>query len=295
MPRVDRTIKIGVVAPASRIEPALARAVVALAEALPNGSRPELHFHPQCFLSSGHFAGDDESRARAFIEVANDESFDALWFARGGYGSCRLAERVLPRLNAAARRKTYLGYSDTGFLLAALYKAGFTRVAHGPMAADVGRDGGAEPVGRALAFLVAGAAEAVEATVSPATPSAAFNITVLGHLVGTPLEPDLAGHVLMLEEVSEPMYRIDRGLFQITSHPAMRRLAGIRLGRCSRIKANTPDFGMSEEEVVRHWCAVSGIPYLGRADIGHDTGNRVVPFGRWTPGAAASERVRAAS
>jgi muramoyltetrapeptide carboxypeptidase len=84
----------------------------------------------------------------------------------------------------------------------------------------------------------------------------------------------------MLEEVAEHMYRIDRFLFHVTSNPGMRRVAGIRLGRCAPIPPNEPDFGQSEVEVVRHWCEVSGIPYLGRADIGHDSENKIVPFGR---------------
>lgn len=276
-------MRIGVVATGSRLEPAIAEAVLHLAEALYPARPPELHFAPPCFLSSGHFAGDDETRARAFLEVANDESFDALWFARGGYGSCRLAERLLPRLTDAARRKAYLGYSDAGFLLAGLYKAGFARLAHGPMPADIGRAGGEAAVKRALAFLVDGAADTLEATVSPKRPTAAFNITVLSHLIGTPLQPDLTGHVVMLEEVAEPMYRIDRALFQITSNPATRDVAGIMLGRCSAIPANEPAFQETEEEVARYWCSLSGIPYLGRADIGHDIDNKIVPFGRWIP------------
>ena len=83
----------------------------------------------------------------------------------------------------------------------------------------------------------------------------------------------------MLEEVGEAMYRIDRSLFHITSQPAIRRVAGLMLGRCSDITPNDPDFGMSEEEIARDWCARSGIAWLGRADIGHDADNKVVPFG----------------
>jgi muramoyltetrapeptide carboxypeptidase len=75
------------------------------------------------------------------------------------------------------------------------------------------------------------------------------------------------------------MYRIDRALFHVTSNPGIRRVEGIRLGRISDIPPNDPDFGQSEEDVTRHWCAVAGIPYLGRADIGHDSDNKVVPFG----------------
>jgi muramoyltetrapeptide carboxypeptidase len=183
-------------------------------------------------------------------------------------------------LTPAAGGKTYLGYSDAGALLAALYARGFDGLAHGPMPADLRRDGGEAAVKRALDFLVDRAPRALEPTVSTAGLTAAFNITVLSHLLGTPWQPDLTGHVLMLEEVSEHMYRIDRALRHITANPAIRRVAGIRLGRCSAIPANEPDFGQTAEQLVRHWCEASGIRYLGTADIGHDIDNKVVPFGR---------------
>ena len=83
----------------------------------------------------------------------------------------------------------------------------------------------------------------------------------------------------MLEEVSEHMYRIDRALFHITSNPAIRNVAGIRLGRCSAIPPTIRTSAKPRIEVVQHWCGKSGIPYLGRADIGHDAANKIVPFG----------------
>ena len=104
-------------------------------------------------------------------------------------------------------------------------------------------------------------------------------MTVLSQILGTPLQPALDGHVLMLEEVGEAMYRIDRSLFHITSNTEIRRVSGVMLGRCSAITPNEPDFGMNEEEIARYWCRRSGIPWLGRADIGHDTRNKIVPFG----------------
>lgn len=270
--------RIGVVAPGGPLHPDLASDVRALAARLYPGA-VEIHFHPQCFLSAGHFAGDDAARARAFLDVANDETFDALWFGKGGYGSCRLAEAVGEGLTGAAGRKAYLGYSDAGSLLAALYKRGFETVAHGPMPQDLRRDGGSAAVARALAWLVERGPEALEPNVSAGEKAIAFNLTILSQLLGTPLQPDLTGHVLMLEEVSEHMYRIDRSLFHVTSNADVRKVAGIRLGRCSLIPENDPDFGMNEEEVARYWCERSGIPWLGRADIGHDVDNKVVPFG----------------
>jgi muramoyltetrapeptide carboxypeptidase len=164
-------------------------------------------------------------------------------------------------------------------LLGGLYRAGFPHLAHGPMVQVIRREGGHEAVRRALRFLVARDAETVEPSIEVGAKTAAFNITILSHLLGTALEPDLTGHVLFLEEVSEAMYRIDRMLFHITANPQIRKAAGIRLGRCSAITPNEPEFGQSDEEIARHWCAVSGIPYLGRADIGHDADNKIVPFG----------------
>lgn len=270
-------MRIGIVAPSCRIEPAHAEAVTTLAAQRFPGAT--LYFHPQCYLSEGHFAGSDAARAAAFVEAANDPQFDAVWFARGGYGSCRIAEDVVARLSPEARRKSYLGYSDAGSLLAALYKAGVHKVAHGPMPSDIKRDGGDSAVARALAFLTAHDPASIEGSVAAAVKHAAFNITILSQLLGTPIEPDLTDHVLMLEEVSEAHYRIDRALFHITSNPRIRRVAGIKLGRCSDIPPNDPDFGKDEVEITRYWCARAGIPYLGRADIGHDVENKVVPFG----------------
>jgi muramoyltetrapeptide carboxypeptidase len=277
--KAKQATRIGVVAPASRFVPELADRLSALAASLYPADAPQLRIHPQCFLSSGHFAGTDAQRAAAFLEYASDESLDAVWFARGGYGSCRIAD-ALEHLTRAARRKTYLGYSDAGFLLGGLYRRGCP-VAHGPMPADLSRPGGEAAVARALRFLVERAPDTLEPSVAKGGKTAAFNITVLSQMLGTALEPDLCGHVLMLEEVSEYMYRIDRSLFHIVSHPAIRKVRGILLGRCSDIPSNDPDFGEDEEAVVRRWCAGMRIPYLGRADIGHDSANKVVPFGTW--------------
>src|SRR3954453_774282 len=277
----QKRCRIGVVAPASRMSPEVAERVPALARSLYPDRTPEIVFHPQCFASHGHFAGDDETRARAFLEIANDESYDAVWFARGGYGSCRMVEAVICRLTERSRRKAYVGYSDAGVLLAALYRAGFEAVAHGPVAQDVLRNGGDAAVGRALDWMVDRAPESLEPTVGPGRKTAAFNMTVLSQLLGTPLQPDLSGHVLMLEEVEEAMYRIDRALFHITSNAQIRRVSGLMLGRCSAITPNDPEFGLNEEEIARYWCQRSGIPWLGRADIGHDANNKIVPFGSY--------------
>jgi len=273
--------RIAVVAPGSRLPEASAEIVRALAARV--APEVELVFHPQCYLSHGHFAGTDSERADAFVEVANDPSIDAVWFGRGGYGSCRIAQSAIERLGPAARSKAYMGYSDMGMLMAGLYRRGFGEVAHGPLVNDIVRGGGETAVERALAWLGRRDPSALEPGLDD-RPTAAFNIATLSALLGTALQPDLAGHVLLLEEVSEHHYRIDRSLFHITSQPAVRAVAGLRLGRCTLVPDNDPAFALNEEEIARDWCERSGVAWLGRADIGHDAGNKVVPFGRRAAG-----------
>jgi muramoyltetrapeptide carboxypeptidase len=270
-------MRIGVVAPSSRFGAETAERVTAVAARVAPGA--ELHFHPHCFRVHNHFAGTDAEREEALVDIANDPSLDAVWLARGGYGSCRIAEAAIARMGEAARAKAWLGYSDGAFLLAGLYRAGFAGLAHGPMPQDVLREGGEAAIERALTWLVSRSPEALEPGLERGARHAAFNITVLSTLLGTPLEPDLSGHVLLLEEVSEHMYAIDRAMFHISASANVRRSPGIRLGRVGDVLANDPEFGEDEEAVVRFWCERAGIPYLGRADIGHDSANRIVPFG----------------
>lgn len=269
-------MRIGVVAPSGRFSADAVAPVKALAAA----AGADIHFHPQCFLTDGHFAGSDAERLAAFVATANDPAFDAIWLARGGYGACRIAEDAVAALDHRARDKIFLGYSDHGYLLAALYRAGFAHVIHGPAPQDIKRKGGDAAVSRALAWMTRRDRAALEPGLVPGERHAAFNITVLGLLLGTPLEPDLTGHILLLEDVAEQAYRTDRALFHITSQPRLRDLGGIRLGRLSEVPPNDPPFGVSAEAIARHWCERAGIPFLGPADIGHDVDNKVVPFGR---------------
>jgi muramoyltetrapeptide carboxypeptidase len=273
------SIRIGVVAPANRIDEGIAQRLKAFAADSLLDRAPEIVVHPQCFLSAGHFAGGDDVRLKAFVEFANDPALDAIWFARGGYGSCRIAEAALDQLNGASRTKSYLGYSDAGVLLGGLYKRGYANLAHGPMPVDLIRAGGEAAVKRALSWFIDRSPESLELGVIYEGKTAAFNITVLQSILGTSLEPDLSDHVLMLEDVGEYLYRLDRALFQITSSANIQRVKGIKLGRLSDVPENDKPFGATEEEMVRYWCAKAGIAYLGRADIGHDVENKVVPFG----------------
>ena len=270
--------RIGVVGVSSTMQAEVEALTVEMGTRLYPDDPPVFEFGAHGYEVHGHFAGSDAQRADSFLEFANRPDVDAVWFGRGGYGSGRTIERVLAGLEPAAAEKDYLGYSDAGALMAALYGRGFKRLAHGPMPHDAIGYGAPASAERGLRWLVEHDPATLEGHVDGETPTAAFNIVILASLMGTPWQPDLRGHVVMLEELSEAMYRIDRCLFQIASSPAMRAVKGLRLGRW-RVEPNQVDFAMDDEAVLRDWCVRSGIPYLGRADIGHDLDNKVVPLG----------------
>lgn len=265
--------RIAICAPSTPITPEAASQVKELAQAEFPGI--DLHFHPQCHASEGHFAGSDEARLAALLECANDPDFDAVWFARGGYGACRIAEAALDGMDHAATEKTWLGYSDAGYLLGGLYRERIGSAVHGPMPVDITREGGEYAVRRALAFF-SGDGAGLEPALDD-RPTVAFNLMTLAMMCGTSLMPGLAGHVVMVEEVSEHLYAIDRLFFHLTAH--LGGIAGLRLGRIGDIPENDRPFGTTAEEIARYWCERHAIAYLGSADIGHDGANRIVPFG----------------
>jgi muramoyltetrapeptide carboxypeptidase len=270
-------VKIGICAPSAPFSRDDADKVMALAAV--HHPETQLIFHKQCFVEKGHFAGADAKRLEGFVAMANDPAFDAIWFVRGGYGACRIAEEAIKQLKAPARSKSYMGYSDQGNILGALYRGGIGWPVHGPMPGDIRRTGGEAAVLRALDWLAKGDVTALEPHMKRGERYAAFNVMTLAMMVGTPTMPDLNGHVLMIEEVSEHLYAFDRAMFNVTTHLNGAGLAGLRLGRVSDVPENDRPFGETATQIAKRWCAKNNIEFLGAADIGHDIQNKVVPFG----------------
>ncbi|WP_435417374.1 LD-carboxypeptidase [Parerythrobacter aurantius] len=270
--------RIAICAPATAITREQADAAQALVAA--ECPQHELWFHDQCFVSEGHFAGNDLTRLSALVECANHPDYDAVWFAKGGYGSGRIAEAAIARMNDAAREKTYVGFSDMGYLLAALYRSGIGQAVHGSMPVSARSETGKGALRRVLNWF-SGDASGVEPSIDGKTPTVAFNLITLAMMVRTPLLPDLSGHVVMVEEVSEHLYSVDRLFFSLAN--TLPRIAGLRLGAVTDVPENDREFGQTAEEIARFWCDRAGIPYLGRARIGHTGDNHVVPFGVASP------------
>lgn len=280
-------VRIGIVAPGRRLTEATGAVVTALAQS--SGLPIELVIHPQAYLEHGHFAGPDEARLQAFLDSANDPTIDAIWFARGGYGAARLVSGLLGKLSPVALNKVYLGYSDAGFLLAALTKLGCRYCAHGPLVGDIDRVDGDKTLLRAMSFMArkagvgAGAGAEIERGLSQDGLNLAFNLTILRSLLGTQWPPEFGGLrvTLSLEDVAEYAYATDRSMFQLSQSAWFREnVHAVRIGRFSHVPDNDVPFPLTSAEVVAFWCAQADVEVLGAADIGHDADNQIVPFGR---------------
>jgi muramoyltetrapeptide carboxypeptidase len=103
------------------------------------------------------------------------------------------------------------------------------------------------------------------------------NLTVLSHLCGTPLMPDLEGRILLLEDVNEAPYRIDRMLTQLRLAGLLQRAAGVVVGDC--VPGGDPAAGQAVEVVLRDRLGDLGLPVVLGAPVGHGSRNLALPLG----------------
>lgn len=265
----------------------------------------------------GYLAGRDPER-RGELEAAARRGADLLACVRGGWGAARLLEHPLE-----LPPRWLLGFSDVTSLLWAQLAQGKGGAIHGPLITTLA----AEPTwsqerlrallfGEALADLHGegwggGQAEG---------PLLAANLTVATHLLGTPHLPDLRGAILVLEDVGEAPYRIERMLTHWRLSGAFQQLAGIGLGQftdcddrdadesttdetspkptdsvcqtaCQTEPASHPD-RFSLEQVLRERTADLGIPVVSNLPVGHGVGNAALPLGTRARLDARSGRLR---
>lgn len=256
----------------------LAAGLVALAEL---GFEPV----PARNLESRHdlFAGDDASRLAALHELADDDTLSAIFFARGGYGSMRL----LPEIDwhrLARRPRFWIGYSDlTPLLLGLVQRAGLATF-HGPMvAADLARGLRAEERVSLLSALAGEWPHVLSAPIGSDPdggcaegPLIGGCLSLLAATLGTPWQCDFEDSILLLEDVDEPSYRIDRMLTHLALSGSLARVRGAVLGDLRG--TDEPMEGPSQVSArVRR--VLSGVPVLAGLECGHRAPNRTVPLG----------------
>ncbi|MFI2810336.1 MULTISPECIES: LD-carboxypeptidase [Microbulbifer] len=242
-----------------------------------------------------YLAGPDLARAQDINAMFADDSVDAVFCLRGGYGT----PRILPMLDydtIAGNPKVLLGYSDITALLNAIYqRCGFVTF-HGPIAAQNFTDYTLEEYRKVLVRgespTLLGAPPPFEARPGRAEHRNRItrfrggrargrlvggNLTLVCSLLGTEFEPDFRDRLLFLEDVGEAPYRIDRMLTQLWLAGKLDQVAGIVFGKFTETDTDGNTF--SVEHVLRERCAGLEVPVVRGLMIGHVDDQTVVPVG----------------
>ena len=276
---------VRVVAPGSPFDPAAFEAGLAvLRDRL--GLRPRAR--DDVGARAGYLAGDDARRLEEWREAVADPEARAIFCARGGYGAMRL----LPAIDPApllARPRLLVGFSDVTALHALLNRAGLATI-HGPVVTQLGRApeeavahleallGGRAARAGAWATPGPGAGLTGGATITPGRASGPLlggSLTLLAHLCGTPYLPPLEGAILVLEDVGERPYRLDRYLTQLRLAGALDGLAGVAVGQLSDCDGGDGSAAATVRGLVR----ALGVPAVEGFPFGHEDRNLALPLG----------------
>ncbi len=236
----------------------------------------DVQTHQQTFLTQDYLAGNDGQRLHALHSVLSDPDVDAVWCARGGYGTLRAMAR-LPAIERTVP-PALLGFSDVTVLLAHVTQRWGWVTFHAPNVTTIPSLNGASR--DALNDFLDGNSpirfEQLE-TLHPGKGQGellVMNLAMLCSLAGTPFFPDLKGRILVLEEVGEAPYRLDRLLTQLLWIPSFQQIAGLVLGDL--------DFGGKDPGVIAtldHIAATLKVPCVAGFPIGHGSNNHIVPLG----------------
>jgi muramoyltetrapeptide carboxypeptidase len=237
-------------------------------------------FYPEnIFDQKGYLAGSDEHRADILNSMFANSDIKGIICARGGYG----ALRILPLIDfnrIASNPKVLIGCSDISVLLNTLFLKCALVSFHGPMIESLAN--ASETTKQSLhdvllkdQILSFRCRNSV--VIHPGQASgivAGGNLTTLCHLLGTPYEPDFSGKILLLEDIGESPYRIDRMLMQMKLAGCFDHISGIVLGTFK-------DCGESDVvyQIFKDTFFKDSFPILAGFDVGHDEPNLTIPFG----------------
>jgi muramoyltetrapeptide carboxypeptidase len=231
------------------------------------------------FEKEDYLAGSDEHRAHLLNRLFKEPSVKAVICARGGFGSIRILS-LLDYKTIQESRKIFLGFSDITALLYTFQTRCSLVGFHGPMITSLAdaNSKSREAMYRALTSdrkLTLKPAKGLTLKAgSRAGTVTGGNLATLCHLVGTPFEPNLNGHILVLEDIGEPHYKIDRMLVQMKLAGCFNGLAGLALG-------SFEDCGTLEGiyRIVERVFKEYDFPVLAGFEIGHGKTNITFPVG----------------
>lgn len=236
---------------------------------------------PNALSRDGYFAGSDAHRAADLIAALEDDTIDGIWCLRGGYGAARLLPAVWPVLQRT-RPKALLGYSDITALHAAWARAGLASY-HAPTARAV-----LTAFSREHFLPVVQSQESVQWTAPGARVVhdgrasgrlAGGNLALVASLCGTPWAWDFRDAIVVLEDINEATYRIDRMLTQLVLAGALDGCAALAFGQFTDCPDATEDGARALVDVVRDVADLLQVPTLLGVPVGHIDDQWSLPLG----------------
>jgi muramoyltetrapeptide carboxypeptidase len=275
-PRLRPAATIGVAAVSGPVDEARLSSGVAALE----GRGYRVVLATNVLARTGFLAGSDRQRAEGYLELLRNPDVDAIFFARGGYGSARILRHLEAR-DLVERPRIHLGGSDLTALFAFAARAGLVSF-YGPMVAaamagDEDLDwqsvlSGQTPEAHRVAE------EDVLAGGAGGGPLVGGCLSLAASLAGTPEQIDGAGAVFFWEDVGEEAYRLDRMLTQLERSGTFDRLQAMIIGSISPGAR-----GGESAETAAAWLAdrFAGAPFpvVRGFPAGHIPGSRTLPLG----------------
>jgi len=275
-----------IISPAGPIKPEVLDRGLSAADALGIATTWPPGWRDSVLSADGYFAGVDVLRA-AWLREALTLGTEALWMSRGGYGCIRTLEASAPIAGGLflGSPVPLWGFSDGTALLAAWDRAGWPAW-HAPPISQLPRLD-EESQARTRAAWATGEVAPFEGLLphvpGQATgPLAGGNLAVLASLVGTPWSADLRDRIVLLEDVGEAPYAIDRLLTQMILSGAFEGALGFVVGQFTGLSDRA---SKTAHETIVERLTPLGLPLVTGLPIGHDAMNAPLPFG------AGSERL----
>lgn len=230
------------------------------------------------------FSGKDADRLADLQWALDDAKVKATIVCNGGYGSTRIVDKV----DFAAMQlqpKWFVGFSDTTTLLLKLHQLNVVSV-HGPVGPHFAKAEQASSVESLRQLLFEGhakasaSAHALNRTGEAKAPVVGGNLTMICNNIGTPSALDTQDKILVIEDVGEHPYRLDRLLVQLKRMGQLRHLAGLVIGKFTGTYMNPEDpFAASVESMVKEHVHEYDYPIAFGFPIGHEPPNTAFPHG----------------
>lgn len=233
---------------------------------------------PHAMGRQGTYAAAAADRLADIKEAFADPQVKAIMCGRGGYGAVHLLQELAPCVNP----KWLIGFSDISALHALMQSRGIAS-AHANMLRGLARDPDGED-SRRLFALLRGKPAPVELPEHPLNRPghasgilAGGNLSVLSALIGTPFDALLPGRILVIEDINEPIYKLERMLWQLRLRGVLPTLGALVAGQFT---GTEPDANYADAyQMIADMCAPYAYPLYFGAPIGHRSPNRPLLLG----------------